>query len=53
MNYEVDYTRGGGNVIRYVERKAVADDDVVGLQKFLDMVKATNWRNVTFNYIKL
>ena len=53
--YEQDNPRGGGR-ITYITRKAFADDDIIGIQKFLDersTVFGYEWHELHFEYIKL
>ena len=54
-SYEVTSPRGGGKKF-VVDCKAFADDDIQGVQVFLDernTVSGYEWYNLDFNFIKL
>ena len=53
--HKVDKSQGG-TAATYVTRKAFADDDIAGVQRFLDergKVSGYEWYNIQFEYTKL
>lgn len=53
--YEVDNPSGGRGITK-VTRKVFADDDIVGVQQFLDersTISGYEWYNLNFEYTKL
>lgn len=53
--YEVD-NPSGGRALKKVTRKVFADDDLIGIQAFLDersTVIGYEWYNLDFEYTKL
>jgi hypothetical protein len=46
----------GGNLLNKITRKVFADDDLQGIQAFLDernKISGYEWRNLSFEYTKL
>ena len=53
--YDVD-NPSGGRRLHSVTRKVFADEDLEGVQKFLDernRVSGYEWHNLAFNFLKL
>ena len=52
-SYEEENPRGGGNLFK-VKRKCFADNDIEGVEKFINETPTVlAWTNVEYNYIKL
>lgn len=49
--------RGGCKLLNKVERKAFDDDDLIGVNKFInnssEMISGYEWRNIEYKYVKL
>ena len=53
--YDVD-NPSGGMILHKVTRKVFADEDLEGVQKFLDerhLVSGYEWHNLNFDFLKL